>query len=866
MMPASAPTTIDFPEPLPLRQEKRTWFVDVDGVSVKVTNLEKLYWEPEGITKADLLTYWYNIAPYALPYLHGRPLTLKRMPNGADGEFFYAKQAPAHTPAWIHTAPVTSRDGKTVDYLLATDRASLVWLANLGCIELHPWHSRVDDISHPDYAFFDLDPMGDASFTMVRDVALLVRTVLDRLALRGYPRTSGATGMQIYVPIERVHTASQVREWVGRVCRLINRADPDRTTMEWSVDRRPDVVFLDHNMNTEGKNIAGTYSPRPERGASVATPLRWEEVEEDFSPRDFTLATIWQRLAEHGDLFPPILEAGQDLRAAMVTLGMDPEEGADDRVHVAGAPRATASPPMRRQSEPPAVKRKSTGEARKKTVIEEPSGDVSTRLSEYDRKRDFGITPEPAGERESLRHADRPRFVLQHHLATRLHHDLRLERAGTAPSWALPKGLPDVKGVRHLAVQTEDHPIEYMSFSGEIPAGEYGGGPVRIWDEGTYDLLEWTDRKVTFRLHGRRHHGEYHLFRTKPEDPKQWMIVRTDDDEVAEIADAPPPPPAIAPMLATDGGKPFDDPNWLFEIKWDGVRAIATVVRPGTGGDGRTTLTSRNNNDISPAYPELAPLWERVLARNAVLDGEIVALDEQGKPSFQRLQQRMHSRDLNAVARAAKRLPVQFVIFDVVAIDGELVCDRPLIQRQALLSELVVPGGPFVLSTVIPGNGIAMYTAAEAQGLEGVIAKKADSVYRPGKRSRDWRKLKVRKDVDAVIGGWLVGQGGRAERLGALLVGLYEEGRFRYIGRVGTGFDDAELERLGGQLAERAVDDCPFTGIPAKERKEGRWVRTDLVCTIEYGEVTTDLKLRHPAYKGLRYDKEPEQCLLEDLR
>ena len=850
-MDASAPTTIDFPQPLPVRREKKAWVVDVDDVSVKVTNLDKLYWEPEGYTKADLLTYWYNAAPWALPYLAGRPLTLKRMPNGADGEFFYAKQAPAHTPSWIHTSPVTSRDGKTVDYLLATDQASLVWLANLGCIELHPWHSRVDDIRHPDYAFFDLDPMGAATFEMVREVALLVRTVLDGLGLRGYPRTSGATGMQIYVPIDRIHTAAQVREWVGRVCRLINRADPDRTTMEWSIDRRPDAVFLDHNMNTEGKNIAATYSPRPERSASVATPLTWDEVAEPFVPSSFTIATIFDRLAKTGDLFTPVLQGGQNLRAAMKTLGMDPDARADDLVHVAGPPRPTTSPPARRQAAPPAAK-----------AIEEPSGDVPTRLAEYDRKRDFAKTPEPAGERAGAGAADKPRFVLQHHLATRLHHDLRLERHGTAPSWALPKGLPDVMNVRHLAVQTEDHPLEYMSFSGEIPAGEYGGGPVRIWDEGTYDLLEWTDRKVTFRLHGRRHHGEYHLFRTGRGDTSQWMVVRADEDMLAEASDVPPPPPTLAPMLATDGGKAFDDPDWLFEIKWDGVRAIATVIRPGSGGDGTTRLVSRNNNDISAAYPELASLWERVLARNAVLDGEIVALDENGKPSFQRLQQRMHSRDTTAVARAAKRSPVHFVVFDVLAVDGEILLDLPLTQRQERLSDLVVPGGAFVLSTGIPGDGIAMFEAAKAQGLEGVIAKKADSVYRPGKRSREWRKLKVRKDVDAVIGGWLVGQGARADQLGALLVGLYDEGRFRYIGRVGTGFDQDELDRLGAILAERAVDASPFDTVP---NRDGRWVRPDLVCTIEYGEATDDNKLRHPSYKGLRTDKDPQQCLLEDL-
>jgi bifunctional non-homologous end joining protein LigD len=540
----------------------------------------------------------------------------------------------------------------------------------------------------------------------------------------------------------------------------------------------------------------------------------------------------------------------------MQTLGMDPDAGADDLVHVAGPARPTVTPPARRTAAPPA-------KAKAATVMQEPAGDVATRLAEYDRKRDFGKTPEPAGQRDTAGADDKPRFVLQHHLATRLHHDLRLERHGTAPSWALPKGLPDIKNVRHLAVQTEDHPIEYMSFSGEIPAGEYGGGPVRIWDEGTYDLLEWTDRKVTFRLHGRRHHGEYHLFRTGRDDPAQWMVVRADEDMLAEVSDVPPPPPAIPPMLATDGGKAFDDPEWLFEIKWDGVRAVATVVRPGAGGDGTTRLVSRNNNDISAAYPELASLWERVLARNAVLDGEIVAFDEHGKPSFQRLQQRMHSRDVNAVARAAKRSPVQFVLFDLLAVDGEELVDLPLTERQSRLAELIVPGGSFVLSTGIPGDGIAVYQAAEAQGLEGVIAKKADSPYRPGKRSRDWRKLKVRKDVDAVIGGWLVGQGGRADRLGALLVGLYDEGQFRYIGRVGTGFDDAELERLGALLAERATETPPFTTVP---NRQGRWVTPQLVCTIEYGEVTDDHKLRHPSYKGLRTDEDPQQCLIEDLR
>ena len=847
------PTTIAFPRPLPMRREKRTFFAMVDGVEVKISNPDKLYWGPEGITKGDLLTYWFNIGPHALPYLTDRPLTLKRMPEGADGEFFYAKQAPDYTPEWVRSAPVTSRDGKTVDYLLADDCPALVWLANLGCIELHPWHSRIDDISHPDYAFFDLDPMGEASFEMVREVALLVRTVLDRLGLRGYPRTSGATGMQVFVPIDRVHTAGQVREWVGRVCRLINRADPDRTTMEWSINQRGSVVFLDHNMNTEGKNIAATYSPRPERQAPVATPLTWDEVEEPFHPTDFTMATIWSRLDDRGDLFLPALQGGQDLRAAMATLGMDPDADPGAPPHVVGRPKA-ATRPARANPPPPKPEPESKPEP-------EPAK-VAERLAVYDRKRDFAITPEPAGRRDTISASSRPRFVLQHHLATRLHHDLRLERHGTAPSWALPKGLPDVKGVRHLAVQTEDHPIEYMSFSGEIPAGEYGGGPVRIWDEGTYDLLEWTDRKVTFRLHGTRHHGEYHLFRTGRGDPSQWMVVRADDDAHAEAADVPPDPPEIAPMLATDSGDAFDDPDWVFEIKWDGVRAVATVRRPGAGPEPGTTLVSRQGNDISAAYPELMPLWERVLARNAVVDGEIVALDEKGRPSFQRLQQRMHARDPNAVARGAKRSPVSYVVFDLLAVDGETLLDLPLTQRQERLDELFVPGGPFVRSAGIRGQGIAMYQAAAQQGLEGLIAKRAASPYRPGRRSRDWRKLKVRKHVDAVIGGWLVGEGARAQRLGALLVGLYDRGTLRYIGRVGTGFDEAELERLGALLERHARPTAPFEKAPVAK---GRWVEPVMVCSIEYVEKTDSDKLRHPSYKGLVEGADPLLCVLDDF-
>jgi bifunctional non-homologous end joining protein LigD len=810
-------SSVQFPEPLPARRRDGGWVVDSDGVEVKLTNLDKLYWEPEGYTKGDLLTYYWNIAELILPYLRDRPLTLKRMPGGADGPFFYQKQAPAETPRWVETAPVVSLDdGKRIDYLLAQDRASLLWIVNAGCIEFHPWHSRIDDIGSPDYAFFDLDPMGAATFGDVLQVALLVRTVLDRLGLRSYPRTSGATGMQVYVPIERRHSAETVREWVGAAFGLIARAAPKLATMTWDIGARGDRVFLDHNMNTEGKNIAATWSLRPERAAPVATPLTWQEVEDGVAPADFTIATIWQRVASRPDLFAPVLQGGQDLSAALDALGLRADRrGARHRV-------------------------------------EAPPGD----LAEYAAKRDFAVTPEPAGS-EPAPEGGGSRFVIQQHLATRLHHDLRLEQGGTARSWAVPKGLPEVPGLRHLAVQTEDHPLEYLTFEGTIPEGEYGAGPMRIWDSGTYEPVEWHEGKVTVRLHGGRHTGEYHLFRPSGNPPDQWLVTRR-----APGAAPPPAPPAVEPMLAVPWDRPFDGDDWLFEVKWDGVRAVATTIRPGFGDEPSTRLVSRQGNDVSGGYPELADLWERVLAFNAVLDGELVLLGPDGRPSFQLLQSRMHLRGDQA-ARAARRSPITYVVFDALAVDGEPLLDRPLSARLEVLRDLVVPGGRLVLSEPVAGAGVRLFDAVTAQGLEGVVAKRASSRYAPGRRSAEWRKIKVRTRGRAVIGGWLPGDGNRAGTLGALLVGWFEDGRLEYAGRVGTGFDDAELTRVMGMLAEHAADAPPFadlTRLPPEarpSRRVARWCRPELVCAIEYTEVTDVGRLRGPAYKGMLPDADP---------
>jgi bifunctional non-homologous end joining protein LigD len=843
----TAPTTVEFPQPLGVVRDRKapdTWMTVVDGVALPLSNLDKLYWRPEGLTKADLVTYYANIAPWALPYVRDRALTLKRMPGGADEEFFYAKQVPDHAPEWVRTAAIRSvESAKTIDYILGQDAPTLVWLANLGCIELHPWHSRVDDLGHPDYAFFDLDPMG-VDFSVVREVALLVRDACEHLGLRSYPRTSGATGMQVYVPLDRIHTADVVTEWVGRVCSAIHRADPERTTMTWTVADRPAAVFLDHRMNTEAKNIAGTYSLRPERAAPVATPLTWAEVESDVRPADFTIATIWDRLEAVGDLFAPVIEGGQDLRAAMAAVGMEREpEGTAKHVVDPATTRRAPPPPAPAPAPAPAP-----------PPAPSPPAPATAKLDPYRRKRDFTRTPEPSPEAAG-EPGDGPRFVLQHHLATRLHHDLRLEHDGTAVSWAVPKGLPDVPGIRHLAVQTEDHPLSYMTFEGEIPAGEYGGGPVRIWDSGSYEELEWADGKVTFRLHGRRHHGEYHLFRTD----RDWLVIRKDEPAADEL---PGDPPVLAPMLAGTAAGPFDHDGWTFEIKWDGVRAVTTVWRPGRGDDGGVRLVSRQGNDISGGYPELAGLWERVVARNAVLDGEIVAFDEHGRPSFQRLQQRMHLRGAADLERARRTAPVTFVAFDLLAVDGDPQVDRPLSERLERLAEVLVPGGNVKISDRFDGEGTALFAAADEQGLEGIMAKRLASTYRPGKRTQDWLKIKVRRRARAVIGGWLPGDGGRRGDLGALLVGWYEAGRLRHAGRVGTGFDAAERARLLALLADLGAEASPFS--PAPRLKGARWVRPELVCDIEFGEVTAAGKLRAPSYKGL-VQVDPETCTYDTV-
>jgi bifunctional non-homologous end joining protein LigD len=475
---------------------------------------------------------------------------------------------------------------------------------------------------------------------------------------------------------------------------------------------------------------------------------------------------------------------------------------------------------------------------------------MARNLDSYRRKRDFSATPEPTGDAAEGTGERTARFVVQEHHARSLHWDLRLEHDGALASWAVPKGIPPDPRKNHLAVRTEDHPLEYLEFHGEIPQGQYGAGTMAIWDRGTYELHKWRDKEVMVTLHGERVRGRYVLFRT---DGDNWMIHRMDPPE---DPDREPFPDHIAPMLARTGELPRDDHKWAYEIKWDGVRGIAYVE------GGRMRLEARSGRDISARYPELRELGRALAGRDAVLDGEVVAFDAEGRPSFQKLQSRMHLTSEHAVRRLAQSDPVHYVIFDVLWLDGHSLCALPYTERREKLLELGLDGPTWRTPANHVGDGAAMLEASRAQGLEGIIAKKLDCPYTPGRRSPTWVKVKNVRETDVVIGGWLPGEGKREGRLGALVVGYYDDGALKYSGRVGTGFDEAELNRLSRLLADHARAASPFDG--RQPPRETHFVEPILVARVGYGEWTQAKTLRHPRYLGLRDDIDPETVEFND--
>ena len=471
---------------------------------------------------------------------------------------------------------------------------------------------------------------------------------------------------------------------------------------------------------------------------------------------------------------------------------------------------------------------------------------MADRLTAYRRRRSFGKTPEPKGDERPETAGNR--YVIQEHHARRLHWDLRLEHDGVLRSWALPRGVPDDPDHNRLAVQTEDHPLDYLEFEGEIPEGQYGAGTMTIWDRGTYEADKFGADKVVLRLDGNRLHGRYALFRTD----KDWLIHRMDPPE----RPADPEPGSIIPMKATLAELPGDEDNWGFEIKWDGVRAIAHY------DPGRLRLISRNGRDITAQYPEIGRIGRQLGSRHVVLDGELVAFDDDGRPSFQRLQPRMHVTSEAEIRRRQRQTPVTYVIFDMLFVDGRSLLDQPYEARRSELERLDLGGPSWQVPEYHRGEGSVLRQATRERGLEGIIAKRLDSRYRPGRRTREWLKIKNFSSQEFVIGGWLPGKGRREGELGALLVGYYSDGELRYAGKVGTGFDADALTLLGQRLAPLQQKSSPFTG--RQPEKGAVFVRPELVCAVTFGEWTRAGTLRHPSYQGLRTDKVPIDVVKEE--
>jgi bifunctional non-homologous end joining protein LigD len=518
----------------------------------------------------------------------------------------------------------------------------------------------------------------------------------------------------------------------------------------------------------------------------------------------------------------------------------------------------------------------------------------SGSLRQYRQKRDFHATAEPRGT-AAPRLRKHAHFVIQKHDASRLHYDFRLEVDGVLKSWAVPRGIPFKKSEKHLAVQVEDHPIEYGEFEGIIPKGQYGGGTVMLWDAGEFESLggdpaeDIEKGKLHFALHGAKLNGEWTLVRLARSEGNEWLLIKSGADmkpistrkdnqsfrtgrTMKQIAAAKDEQwqsepdksenklPFIAPMKATLVAEPPTRGNWLYELKFDGYRVIALK-------SGRSVrLMSRNEKEFTARYSEIAEAVAELNVREAILDGEIVALDRQGRPSFQLLQ---------ALEIGSARPPLALYIFDLLRLNGKNLTKHSLSERREQLRKVLDGAAePIRFSASIEGDPRQLLEEVHRRGLEGLIGKEASSIYESGRRSRSWIKLKCVREQEFVIGGFTPPEGAR-KHFGALLVGVYEGKTLRFAGKVGTGFNAGMLRTLHQRMKAIQQEKCPFAGLP--ERKQGRWsqnitptemkhckwVKPELVCEVRFTEWTDDGKLRHPAFVGLRQDKPAHQVVRE---
>jgi bifunctional non-homologous end joining protein LigD len=788
--------------------------VEVDGRRLRLTNLDKVLYPETGTTKGEVIAYYTRVAPRMLPLLAGRPVTRKRWVEGvgtadAPEEAFFAKQIERGAPSWVRHLPI-EHSGGAKEYPIAADLPTLVWMAQIASIELHVPQWRFDhdgERRNPDRLVLDLDPGPGVELAQCAHVARLAREILGDIGLDPVPVTSGSKGIHLYCRLVGTQTSDQTSAIARELARSIEADHPDLATSTMSKSVRGGKVFIDWSQNNGSKTTISPYSLRGRAHPTAAAPRTWDELDA-----------------------PDLRQLQFDEVASRVKEGIDPFAGF--------APSA-----------------------------------ADAALAPYRSKRDAARTPEPVPERTVTAAGALPRFVIQEHHARAKHFDLRIEHDGVLISWAVPKGVPETPARNRLAVMTEPHPLEYLTFHGEIPRGEYGAGTMTIWDSGTVELEKWRDDEVigTFTGSGPLGRARLALIRTEGSGEKSsWLLHRMKDQ--GATPERPPEPPAsrsrpqniagpVSPMLAEVGtpGLARSMREAWSEIKWDGIRAI------GTWQDGRLHLHARSGTDITARYPELtADGAPHFAADEAVIDGEIVALDASGRPSFGLLQRRMHLTKAREIEREVVRTPIAFHLFDLVRLDGHDLTGVPLRDRRALLETL---GGsadrPVIVPPVFDDLDAAMQTSRELE-LEGVVVKAAGSKYRPGIRSSDWLKIKHTRTQEVAIAGIRPGKGNRASTFGSLLLGVPDsDGTLRYAGRVGTGFDERMLRHLLTRLTPLRTDDNPLEGVPDIDARDALWVRPELVGEVEFAGWTTDRSLRHARWRGLRPDKDVADIRVE---
>jgi len=750
---------------------------------VKLTNADKVLYPATGTTKENVFDYYTRIAQVMLPHIAGRPATRKRWPNGVEEPSFFEKQLASSAPDWLPRASVTHRSGTTT-YPIIDSLDGLAWIGQQAALEVHvpqwrfvaEWTRSGAEELKPGPAtrlVFDLDPGEGVTMAQLADVARAVRDLIADIGLNTFPLTSGSKGLHLYTPLAEPVSSRGATVLAKRVAQQLEKTMPKLVTSTMTKSLRAGKVFLDWSQNSGSKTTVAPYSLRGREHPTVAAPRSWEELD-DPGLSQLRYDEVLARVARDGDLLAPL---------------------------DADAPRPD-------------------------------------RLSKYRRMRDASKTPEPVPAGKSVKPASGQdnTFVIQEHHARRLHYDFRLERDGVLVSWAVPKNLPETTSVNHLAVHTEDHPLEYGTFEGVIPKGEYGAGKVIIWDSGTYDTEKFRDDEVIVNLHGSRISGRYALIQTNGD---QWLAHRMKDQKVFEFNE-------ISPMLATHGSvAACKASQWAFEGKWDGYRLLVETDH------GAVRLRSRSGRDVTKEYPQVASLADDLADHHVVLDGEIVALDQSGVPSFNEMQNR------------SRATHVEFWAFDLLYLDGRSLLRVRYLDRRKLL-ETLARAGHLIVPDLLPGDGAEALEYSRKQGWEGVIAKKRDSSYQPGRRSASWIKDKYWNTQEVVIGGWKAGEGGRSSGIGSLLMGIPSAGGLHFAGRVGTGFTERELAKLKKTLAPLRTDRSPFdAGLPAREAKGVTFVEPVLVGEVRYSEWTPDDRLRQSSWRGLRPDKKPSEVVRE---